>query len=167
MIVTLVPGSQAEDGHLRSNVIELANKLKCSTQTEFVILSCLQQAKSSEILEAASELDPYRFGPSNDHLFAADPFFYTDAENAFYRGMYNKVPLIAGFNSEDGILKASKFINNESLLLELNDNWDFFGTKEIFGKCCDFTEMEVKVANDIRYKFVKTFNKKFDCKLHL
>ena len=106
---TLVPGIQPRDGHMRSNVLQLADNVNCSRdENDHEILSCLQDADANQIL--AKQLNPYWFGPTNDHLISTTPFFYTTAENSFYKGIFNKVPLIAGFNAEDGINKAFKFI---------------------------------------------------------
>lgn len=92
----------------------------------------------------------FDYGTSRDFEFASDPFFYTTPENAFERGIFVQVPMVAGFNSEDGIVKAAKFISNRTLLDNLNSNWDLYGTSEIFDKCCDFTQAELFMSQSIR-----------------
>ena len=149
---TLVPGLQPRDGHMRGNVLQLADNVNCDPdENDREILSCLQDADANQIL--AKQLNPYGFGPNNDHLISTTPFFYTTAENSFYKGIFNKVPLLAGFNNDDGINRASKYINNASLLDNLNSNWSVYGAEQIFGKCCEFSDIEVDIANEIRYVF--------------
>ena len=130
------PTINQRSGNQRATAINIAQALDCSTETDRDILKCLQNVAAEKILEETGSIEDAQFHPTIDFTYDIDtPFFYTSPLNAFYKGIYNKVPLMAGFNKESGIAAAAKYIKNQSLLVELNENWDIMGSQEIFKKC--------------------------------
>ena len=43
-----------------------------------------------------------------------------------------KVPMIFGFNSEEGIINTADFTKNNDKFHELNEDWDYYGPRKIF-----------------------------------
>ena len=99
---------------------------------------------------AGTDEDNHFAASYDDHQFSSDPFYYLPPRQSFRSGFFLRVPLIIGYNSEDGLMFATKYITNATKLKELNSNWDVVGTQEIFKFCCDFTKTQVIKARQIR-----------------
>merc|ERR1719317_331592 len=73
-----------------------------------------------------------------------------DPESSFLSGKFTHVPLIIGFNKDEGIYFIPPYIFDPERLQDLNDNWEVSGSAMIFGGCCEFTPSQVQKANTIR-----------------
>ena len=50
----------------------------------------------------------------------------------YSKGEFLKVPMIFGFNSEEGIINTADFIKHNDKFHELNEDWDYYGPRKIF-----------------------------------
>ncbi len=50
----------------------------------------------------------------------------------YSKGEFLKVPMIFGFNSEEGIVNTADFIKHNDKFHELNEDWDYYGPRKIF-----------------------------------
>ena len=50
----------------------------------------------------------------------------------YSKGEFLKVPMIFGFNSEEGIINTADFIKHNDKFNELNEDWDYYGPRKIF-----------------------------------
>jgi para-nitrobenzyl esterase len=71
----------------------VASELDCSGSES---VSCMRELDAADILDATSAFD---FSPTVDGVFLPTP-----AREAFARGEFNRVPIIAGFNENEGVL---------------------------------------------------------------
>jgi len=131
--------------------MEIATKLGCKTDEEDdVIVKCLQNVESDLFYDSALEVTHPVFGRVMDDNLSNQPFFAMEPLESFKSGNFAEVPLIVGFTKDEGIYFIPPFVLDPTELQNLNDNWEVFGPKNIFGKCCEFSEAEIEKANLIR-----------------
>ena len=146
-----------KSGVLRDTVLSVAAKLNCAKKTDAETVLCLQKVDANKFMEMAFSDPSYKFTPSEDFLYSQKPFFYTSVEDSFSSGLNVKVPLIAGFNKDEGIIFAAGILNNSTRLDELNLHWDLHGTQLIFKRCCNFSKEDILRSQEVRLVNLETF----------
>ena len=100
----------------------IASELGCyGTDT----LECLRDLDAENIMDT---LASYEFSPNVDHVFLPGP-----ARELFQGGDFNRVPIIAGFNENEGVMFSYTFgINTEEDLLDsLTEAATYYGFPEV------------------------------------
>ena len=71
-------------------------------------MECLKEKSAKQIFDA-QVTGVFKSRPNID-LFASEPILPDDPELLFQSGNFNKVPVIIGTNSGEGILNAAEYI---------------------------------------------------------
>ena len=99
--------------------VSLAESFDCDTQTDLNLARCLETKSVEEILYAN-----YICTFANDTICSTNPWdaivdTYSDSpflpdtpENLVKSGQHNKIPVVIGVNSEEGIYSAAKYIRH-------------------------------------------------------
>jgi len=75
-------------------------------------------------------------------------------ENLVKSGQHNKIPVVIGVNSEEGIYSAAKYIRDETAFKEINEQWNFFGPLQIFDTS-EATLTEISLSNVVKEFYLK------------
>ena len=138
---------------------ELAKSLNCVTSTESAMLSCLEGKSIQEILDAKYICVEDNICSVNPWDAVVDfqsrsPFLPNTPENLLKSGMFNRVPMIVGVTSEEGIYSAASFLRNDSSYDLINIDWDYYGPLNIFDTS-EAIDEEIKKANIVKEFYLK------------
>ena len=116
----------------------LATRLGCSVSNDEALLTCLKAKSVEDILTHSSSFcvsaemcitAPWT--PLVD-FFMARPFLPDRPATLVAQGRHNRVPVLLGVNSEEGIYLAAKYIFQPALFSEINEEWATYGPRYIF-----------------------------------
>ncbi len=84
-------------------------------------------------LENDFEPYPYMYRPIIDD-FTSKPFLHGEPLDLIGKGDFNQVPMMIGFNRDEGLLSVDNFQNNETLRNLMLDNWDTYMPIHLIGR---------------------------------
>ena len=137
----------------------LGHSLGCSSQTDDILLACLDTKSVEEILNAVYlcvDDNLCTFNPWDAIIddFADNPFLPDSPENLVNKGQYSKVPMLVGVVGEEGIYSAARYITNETSFDIINNYWDYYGPIYIFDTS-DPSPEEVDLSNVVKYFYLQ------------
>ena len=109
---------------------KLGALLGCPTKSTSRMINCLRQRPARLIAQAVGDFmywlyNPFTpFGPVVEKQVVPRPFIRRSPIEVISRGEALDVPWISGVVSEEGLYPAAEFVANDTLLKELNDNWE-------------------------------------------
>ena len=137
---------------------KLAVSVGCEdTEDREAVLRCLQSVPVKELQNKLymfedgenimSDLGltyPGPWLPVTDFSYTRSPFLPQSARHLLEGNKWNKVPVMLGFTSEDGLLSTSRLYRDSAYFDKFKHNWDTFGPFNILGKeVANITESDV------------------------
>ncbi|CAL7947112.1 unnamed protein product [Xylocopa violacea] len=125
--VALNPRSLTKRGLEKAK--KLAALVECPTDATPKMISCLKELPLTTLLEAVSKFKVWLHNPATPfgpvvEKNASTPFITRSPFEIISTGAVQDVPWITGTVSEEGLFNSIEFIGNDTLLKELNDNWN-------------------------------------------
>lgn len=111
----------------QSNIAQTqANLLGCNTKMVADMIECLRQKPVSEFLDSRDALFASVGGPmllwKPVEDFGQERFLDRDPTEAFMKGDFMKIPIIAGMTKDEFAMIAIELLNNEKMKKALDEN---------------------------------------------
>ncbi|XP_076754889.1 carboxylic ester hydrolase-like [Xylocopa sonorina] len=108
---------------------KLAALVECPTDATPEMISCLKDRSPTTILEAISQFKVWLHNPATPfgpvvEKNSSTPFITRSPYEIISTGAVQDVPWVTGTVSEEGLFNSIEFVGNDTLLKELNDNWN-------------------------------------------
>ncbi|XP_058065623.1 juvenile hormone esterase [Anopheles bellator] len=130
----IMSGSPASQWEVPNHQLELAQKqanlLDCDTQSIPVMLECLRQKPSEDFSNTLEQMFVLSWNPILlwkpiiEPDFGQERFLDRNPTEAFRKGDFMKVPLMAGITKDEFAGPAVDFLRNETLRQELERNFE-------------------------------------------
>ncbi|CAG0902144.1 unnamed protein product [Darwinula stevensoni] len=119
----------------------LGEMVGCPKDSSHALVECLRTIDARELVTKKGNFRlwsalPFTFTPRVDSE-AKDPFLPDDPENLLREGRFAKVPFITGLTRDEGLFLVYTALLNETLLTEIDGNWDFYCPRMFLGKTED------------------------------
>ena len=143
----------AQHGQLRTIVYDIATNLNCPTDSDVAVKECLESYEDYSILLQVAQTVGYRhmnfpWVPCLD-FYMESAYLPEKPHVLINNGQFNKVPIINGVNSEEGIIFTADYIIGNFQWSALNEYWEYYGTRYIF-ETDNFTSEMYEVSRQVR-----------------
>ncbi|CAG0886030.1 unnamed protein product [Darwinula stevensoni] len=120
---------------------KLGDMVGCPRDSSRALVECLRTKDSQELMAKSLNfrlwsLMPLTFTPRVDSE-AENPFLPDDPKILLRKGRFAKVPFMTGVTRDEGFLSVYKVLLNETLLPEIDGNWDYYCPRMFLGKTED------------------------------
>ncbi|XP_065091204.1 juvenile hormone esterase-like [Ochlerotatus camptorhynchus] len=132
--VIVMSASGVSQVQIPTNQIELARKqaelLKCGTDSVAQMVECLREKPASDFADSLEAMFVLSWNPVLlwtavvEPDFGQERFLTQDPTEAFMKGDFVKVPVIAGITQDEFASPAVNFLRNDTLRNELDKNFD-------------------------------------------
>ncbi|CAG7730637.1 unnamed protein product, partial [Allacma fusca] len=119
----------------KEQAVRLALKLNCPVRNTTEMVYCLKSKPSLELnsvhyeyLDFFSPKESY-FSPSVEFINDSQSFLVEDPRILMKEGRINRVPIILGANSHEGLLFVADALTNKTRFWGLNNNWDILAPR--------------------------------------
>ena len=136
--------------------LRLAEDLGCSGN-ESEILACLRTKNAMVFAQHTKHflhypwVGPNVWKPYFDGENVSQPLFLDWPENLLKSGQYNKVPIVIGYNADEGALHVVGFLRGRADFQDLEDHWETLGSLFLFHRSVDeTTENDKAMAKTIK-----------------
>ena len=110
----------------------LGELLKCPTDSSVELINCLKQSEAKDVIQAQTKFKKWNndpivtFAPIVETALPGKSQFLPDTPSSLVKqNNYNKVPIIAGINGDEGlVIHSVAIMSNEVLVNDLNENWN-------------------------------------------
>ena len=127
-----------DKGKSRKVALSLAKHFECDLETDLNIVACLEAQSVQAIINAqylcveGSYICTYNPWDAVVDTWSDQPFLPDYPDQLVNSGQFNKVPMIIGVNSEEGIYSAGSYIWDPSMFAIFNEYWSFSGPLIVF-----------------------------------
>ena len=147
----------------------LASSLGCEDQDKDSVLRCLQSVPVKQLQNKLfmfeedeniqSDLGltyPGPWLPITDS-FSRSPFLPSTARDLLEEDKWNKVPVMLGFTSEDGLLSTSRLVRDPAYFQRFKENWETYGPLNILGRdVVNITQSDVDFVTGLLADYTNT-----------
>ncbi|TRY76473.1 hypothetical protein TCAL_05343 [Tigriopus californicus] len=128
------------------------------------VLKCLQALDVMDIVEHSNMFErffitPNPWKPVLDSNYTKQPILKEDPRVLMLSGKFNQMPLIIGWDKDEGSLFMPQFLNNPERVNEVNENFDVLGPILLLGGDEHSTlDEDSNTANIIKSHYMDTFS---------